>query len=210
MDNDKHIYVSGPGRNKAQRETLEMIMDTCNLAGLRSFSPEEDLPYIMRGAQKEAHMRSFNLRMDAIKNASVMIACLDYALPEGEEMRIIKTPSVGPEYCAVHPEEENRLRTSGLQKAGNTIHCTCVISGVAKSGALNIPDYVVAYEMAIAKASGVHVIGYTNTHKKEWGLGGTHNILFESLYGVVHGPHALVEFITALPDWGLSHFKGYV
>lgn len=89
------IYIAAPFFNGAQKVIVRCIERAITWAGYSYYSPETDsgsldLSPEMRG-NSTFWKQVFNNNVQAIKDSILMIAVLDYALPEGQELRVCDT-----------------------------------------------------------------------------------------------------------------------
>ncbi len=166
------IYNAGPFFNEAQREMNRMITDAFRMHDHDVFAPLEQDAVKIDSPEQAAKV--FAMNMDRIDLCELMIAHIDWLLPEDDEVRVVK------------PTSTTRADETPWR-------------GKFKSPPLNIPDPGTVYEMGYAYHANIDVVGFSVYEDKPLNL-----MLTQGCQGFVQGWDTLCILAEALTMKPLS------
>lgn len=177
---EPRIYIAGPFFNAEQIRLIDKIEIKCSEADLNFFSPRLQHGNKMVDVKNPEHAQEIFKRNHAeILECNALLAVLDYALPQGHELRVVNgLPITAVKYSNCH---------------------------AAYSDALALPDTGTVWEMGVAYAKEIPVVGFCSGERP----GYLNVMITQSMVGVINGWDNLEEWLPAHAEGEEYNFKAW-
>ena len=184
----KGIFIASPFFNSEQVMVVKMIENILDEKGVPYFSARKDTKVAPDSSQHDRKL-AFTANCMGIKERSVVLAVVDWLLPENQEMRIVEF------------DAWNRMYKESM--VGQSFPAWI------RSPKLYVPDMGTVFEIGYANAIKKPVIALRVQNKMPINL-----MLAEAFVGMMYDLHTLTKFVRDYPrgfHWKeLEKWKGHI